>query len=166
MNTENQDIIIIKLDPQGQETWRYPGQVINSTPNSILIEAYFNREDLLFHGITLRKNDRFIERYFTNHWYNIFQIHDREDDQVKGWYCNITTPAQIRPGEISYVDLALDLLVYPDGNYLVLDEDEFKDLDIDDEMQKKALDAKDELIEVVITRGLPDFMKPDFKEPE
>ena len=162
MNTENQDIIIIKLDPQGQETWRYPGQVINRTPNSILVEAYFNREDLLFHGITLRKNDRFIERYYTDRWYNIFQIHDREDDRLKAWYCNVTTPAQISETEISYVDLALDLLVYPDGEYLVLDEDEFGDLDIDEKIKRKALEAKDELIEKVKTRGLSDLFEPAF----
>jgi len=160
MNTENQDIIIIKLDTQGQETWRYPGQVINRTPNSILVEAYFNREDLLFHGITLRKNDRFIERYFTDRWYNIFQIHDREDDRVKGWYCNVTIPAQINPGEISYVDLALDLLVYPDGEYLVLDEDEFEDLDIDEQMQRKALEAKDKLIEIAKTGRISACLTP------
>lgn len=162
MNTENQDIIVIKLNTQGQETWRYPGQVIRRAPNSILIEAFFDREDFTFHGITLRKNDRFIERYFTDRWYNIFQIHDRQGDQLKAWYCNVTTPAQINPGEISYVDLALDLLVYPDGKYLVLDEDEFGDLDIEEEMQQKALEAKNELIEIVKTRKLPDFLKPAF----
>lgn len=160
MKTKNQQIIVIKLDPQGQETWRYPGQVISRTPNSILIEAFFDREDFVFHGITLRKNDRFVERYYTDRWYNIFQIHDCQDDHLKAWYCNVTTPAQISPDEISYVDLALDLLVYPDGRYLILDEDEFIALDIEQACQDKARHALLELVKIAQTGGLSQAINP------
>jgi predicted RNA-binding protein associated with RNAse of E/G family len=31
----------------------------------------------------------------------------------------------LHEGELGYVDLALDVFVHPDGQYLVLDEDEF-----------------------------------------
>lgn len=154
MNTNNQKIFVIKLNTQHQETWRYQGHVISREPNSVLIEAFFDREDLAFHGITLRKNDRFIERYYADRWYNIFQIHDREDDQLKAWYCNVTTPAQISREKITYVDLALDLLVYPNGKYLVLDEDEFRNLDIDQACRDKARRALVDLIQIAKSRGM------------
>jgi hypothetical protein len=92
-----------------------------------------------------------VERYYTDRWYNIFAVHDRDDDTLKAWYCNVTRPAEITPdretpiSRIAYVDLALDLLVFPDGRYLVLDEDEFANLPIDDLTRQKALDALDEL---------------------
>jgi len=145
-------VTIIKQDPAGVETWRYSGEVIERRHNQIIIEAYFDREDMLFHGMWLCKGDRFVETYFTERWYNIFEIHDREDDRLKGWYCNITTPALIQDHLISYKDLALDLLVFPDGRQLVLDEVEFLDLGLSTEMQRMARSALDELVEIFRTK--------------
>jgi hypothetical protein len=116
---------VLKLNLAGQETWRYTGIVLTRQPQSVLIEARFNRADTLFHGILLGQGDRFVEIFYNDRMYNIFEIHDRGDDHLKGWYCNICRPADFRPGEIAYVDLSLDLLVFPDGRQLVLDEDEF-----------------------------------------
>ena len=140
-----EEIIVIKLNIEGKETWRYPGQVIERHEKCLRLEAFFNRDDMTFHGITFGRGDRFIETYFTDKWYNIYEIHDRATDELKGWYCNVTTPAQIEKGRVSYVDLALDLLVYPDKKQLVLDEDEFRLLSISTEMRAKALDALGEL---------------------
>ena len=145
MNRINDHIDIIKLNPQGQEIWRYPGKIIKRDEKGVLVEAFFNISDRPFHGITLRTDDRSIERYYTDRWYNIFEIHDREDDRLKAWYCNVTTPAEFDVGKISYVDLALDVLVYPNGDYLVLDEDEFAELDLAHECRKKALQGLDSL---------------------
>ena len=148
MPADPQKIVVLKLNTQHQETWRYEGHILSQDTHSILIEAYFNRPDLPFHGITLRENDRFIERYFTDRWYNIFEIHDRDDDRLKAWYCNVTTPAQIKPGVVSYVDLALDLLVYPDGQYRVLDQDEFQALDLEENQRLRASQALETLLEI------------------
>lgn len=124
------DLVVIKRNLAGEETWRYNGKVLEFQPTIIKLEAFFNRPDLPFHGIVLGQGDRFLETYFTDRWFNIFEIHAREDDQLKGWYCNICLPAELSPDSLSYVDLALDLLVFPDGAQLVLDEDEFKALTI------------------------------------
>lgn len=140
-------IIVIKKNIQEEETWRYSGRLLKTKSNAVLIEAYFNRPDLSFHGITLKENDRFIEVYFTNRWYNIFEIHDVDDDRLKAWYCNVTFPAEIRLENsiISYIDLALDLLVFPDGRQLVLDEDEFADLPLTEDIRQKGRAALAEL---------------------
>jgi predicted RNA-binding protein associated with RNAse of E/G family len=92
-----------------------------------------------------RKNDRFVEMYYSDRWYNIFEIHDREDDHLKGWYCNIGYPAEIEKQHVSYRDLALDLLVFPDGRQLVLDEDEFESLGLEPEVSQQAWHALEEL---------------------
>lgn len=138
-------VVVIKRNSAGRETWRYQGRVIKRSQNSILLEAYFNRPDLPFHGLVFKEGDRFVEIYFNNRWYNIYEIHDRRDDQLKGWYCNITYPAEISDSVISYIDLALDLLVYPDGHQLVLDEDEFDELDLALEVRQRAQLALAEL---------------------
>jgi protein associated with RNAse G/E len=156
MHPDPQNITVIKLNTQRQETWRYAGRLLSRDDHSILIEAFFNRPDLPFHGITLRENDRFIERYYTDRWYNIFEIHAREDDHLKGWYCNVTTPAEVSPGYIRYVDLALDLLVYPDGEFLVLDEDEFQALDLDAHQRAQASQALETLVRIAQAGQLGD----------
>jgi len=162
MTSNEREVVIIKLNPQGEETWRYDGKVIAKDDTSILIEAFFNRGDLHFHGIHLKENDRFIEKYFKDRWYNIFEIHDRDDDSLKGWYCNVTSPAQVIPGRIEYVDLALDILVYPNGEYLILDEDEFTALKIDKDTRKQALKALDALKSIVEAGHLSEMLNVDY----
>jgi predicted RNA-binding protein associated with RNAse of E/G family len=138
---------IIKLDHQGTEVTRYPGEVLMFTKSKIVLKTHFMFEDLDIHGITLRKGDRFQETYYFHKWYNIFEIHDREDDGLKGWYCNVGYPAEINGNIVSYRDLALDLLVFPDGRQIMMDEDEFEILPIPISDKESALSALRELQE-------------------
>lgn len=140
-----QRITVIKLNPQGLETWRYQGVVLKRGVDTLILEAYFDREDRQFHGMPLCKGDRFVETYYTKRWYNIFEVHSRDDDSMRGWYCNIGKPALIDGDTLSYIDLALDLLVFPDRRQVVLDEDEFLQLDISAQDRKLALAALAEL---------------------
>lgn len=125
------ELLVIKQNPQEQETWRYPGRLLRERAGAALVEANFNRPDRLFNGMLLEEGDIFIEAYYSARWYNIFEIRSHRDQTLKGWYCNVTRPARITPRQITYVDLALDLLVFPDGRKLVLDEDEFAALHLD-----------------------------------
>jgi hypothetical protein len=136
-----QKITVIKQDLTGAETWRYVGEILERGEGEITIEARFNKEDTPFYEISLLRGDRFVETYYEDRWYNIFEIHDREDDRLKGWYCNIAFPAVITENAVSYIDLALDLLVYPDGGRVVLDEDEFNALPLPAEIRQKARQA-------------------------
>jgi len=74
------------------------------------------------------RGDRFLETYYAKYWYNIYEIRDKEDGNLKGWYCNVAYPAEISEELIAFSDLALDLVVYPDGRQVVLDEEEFQAL--------------------------------------
>jgi uncharacterized protein len=135
------EITVSKRNEHNLETWRYSACLLENRNGRIVLEANFDREDTNLHGMLLAKGDRFIETYYTNHWYNIFEIHASEDDQLRGWYCNVGKPAKFDGQVLSYVDLALDLLVFPDGRQIILDEDEFAGLDISDRVRQQALDA-------------------------
>jgi uncharacterized protein len=139
-------ITIIKRDAQGKETWRYSGNLVRRDGGALHIEAPFNYKETPFMGITIKPGDPFVEVYYTDRWYNIFEIHDRDDGHLKGWYCNVGRPA-VEEGEgvISYIDLALDLWVAPDGTQTVQDEDEFAALDLDAETRRQARAALEEL---------------------
>ena len=117
-------ITIVKLDPLGAEKIRYTGEVISRSQYGVVVQAYWtmNERDL---GYTcFEPGDRFIEFYYTDRWFNIFDIAPKEGPR-KGWYCNITEPACIMDTIIEQVDLFLDVWVDPTGKTLILDEDEF-----------------------------------------
>ena len=142
-------ISVRKRDENGLVTWEYTGEVLARGTNFVRLEARFNRVDMPFQGIMLKQGDRFVETFYTNHWYNIFEIHDRDDDALKGWYCNVGRPAVWdEPDAISYMDLELDLWVTPDGRQTILDEPEFERAELDVFTRGQALQALAELQEL------------------
>jgi predicted RNA-binding protein associated with RNAse of E/G family len=138
-------IKVQKKNPAGEVTYRYEGLLLRTDETSLTLEALFDREDMPFMGIVLKKGDRFVEHYYTNRWYNIFAVYDRDNGKLKGWYCNVGQPAVIEDGVVSYVDLALDLWVSANGQQTVLDEDEFEKLDLNEELRAGALKGLNEL---------------------
>jgi predicted RNA-binding protein associated with RNAse of E/G family len=145
-------ITVRKLNEKGQETWRYQGRLVERGADYLILEAFFDREDTQVHGMMLARGDRFIETYFTDRWYNIFEIYDRADDHLRGYYCNIGFPAEIGEDKLSYVDLALDLLVFPDGRQVVVDEDEFERLNLTASQRQQARAALKELQQLFAQR--------------
>lgn len=139
------DVTVYKLGLDGRVMWQYEGRVLRQDANQVMLEAFFNREDAPFMGILLKRGDRFVETFFSDRWYNIFEIYDRDDGHLKGWYCNVGKPAAIADGSVSYVDLALDLWVAADGTQTVLDEDEFDELGLDEATREMALKGLAEL---------------------
>jgi hypothetical protein len=139
------DITVLKRDLAGEVTWQYEGRVLEREMNCVVLEAFFNRDDLPFMGTVLKRGDRFLETFYSDRWYNVFKIYDRDDGVFKGWYCNVGYPAVIEKDTVSYIDLALDLWVAADGAQTVLDEDEFLGLSIDVATRAQAVKALEEL---------------------
>ncbi|MBI5839141.1 MAG: DUF402 domain-containing protein [Chloroflexi bacterium] len=138
-------ITVLKKSPAGEVTWQYDGIVLRREENSVTLEARFNREDMPFMDVVLKRDDRFVETFYADKWFNVFEIYDRDDNHFKGYYCNVGRPAVIEDGAVSYVDLALDLWVNADGQQTVLDEEEFKELRVDSQTRAQAWAALDEL---------------------
>jgi len=138
-------IIVQKKNPAGEVTYQYEGVLLERSGNSIKLEAFFDRKDMPFQEVVFKTGDRFVEYYYSDRWYNIFAIYDKDDGNIKGWYCNIGMPAVIKDGIVAYVDLALDLWVSSDGRQTVLDEDEFEELRVNDEIRAGALASLEEL---------------------
>ncbi len=146
---------ILKKNLADEVTWQYEGTELNRDENSITIEALFNRDDLPFQDIVLKRNDRFVETFYADKWFNIFEIYDRDDGKLKGWYCNIGKPAVIGKDFISYVDLALDLWVSADGKQTVLDEDELAELNLSVDLKQKVDEGLKELQQLFKQKNPP-----------
>ena len=61
--------------------------------------------------------------FFTNRWFNI--IGQLKDYGIY-YYCNIATPSLIDNGVIKYIEYDLDLRVFPNGSFKILDRMEYK----------------------------------------
>ncbi|MBK8821557.1 MAG: DUF402 domain-containing protein [Anaerolineales bacterium] len=144
---------ILKKNINDEVTWQYEGVVLSRAENAITLEALFNRDDMPFMDIILKRNDRFVETFYSDRWYNIFEIYDRDDGKFKGFYCNIGKPAIVEDDFVSYVDLALDLWVSVNGIQTVLDEDELEDLNLDDDLKHKVYESLRELQELIKTKS-------------
>ena len=138
-------IKVQKKNLDGEVLIEYEGDELKRDENSITLEALFTRADMPFLDVIFKKGDRFVEYYYSDRWYNIFAIYDRDGGQIKGWYCNVGMPAVIEDSVVSYVDLALDLWVSADGKQTVLDEDEFEELNLNNELSADALKGLEEL---------------------
>jgi protein associated with RNAse G/E len=140
-------LTVIKCDAQGAEVFRWQGAELRRSDTEVILEARFNIEEHPLGGITLRAGDRMVETYSSRLWYNIFEVHDGESGALKCWYCNLSHPAELGEDEIRFRDLALDLIVHPDGRQQLLDEDEFAELDLPEDVRQQALEAWEELQE-------------------
>lgn len=65
------------------------------------------------------------ERFYFNRWFNYFTF-EQPAGTLRNYYINICMPPEIGDDSIDYVDLDLDLIVWPDGRRQVLDVQEFE----------------------------------------
>ncbi len=158
-------ITVHKLDAAGREVWSYPTHLLARGATWVRLEARFDRDDVDFPGLGLRRGDRMVETFYADRHYNVFAVYDGARGKLKGWYCNITRPARLEAQQVFAEDLALDLLVYPGGGDLVLDEDEFDALGLSAPEQSLARRALDELRDLAARRQGPFAEPPNDSAP-
>ena len=98
------------------------------------------------------------EYYWLDRWYNVFRFHE-PDGRLRNWYCNINMPPNFGGDEFDYVDLDIDILVWPGGEVKVLDEDEFCENALkygySDDVIQNAKTAKADLLSMIRNREFP-----------
>jgi uncharacterized protein len=62
--------------------------------------------------------------FHSQHWFNVIGM-IREDGIY--YYCNISSPFILEEGALKYIDYDLDIKVFPDMTYTILDEDEYEE---------------------------------------
>ena len=134
-------ISVVKLDPQGQPTIRYPGEIVYADEEVLVARCLWSQSYPFDLGpFVIEPGDIFMEYYYPGEWFNVFAIHEHTG-VLKGWYCNITYAVEIADGEVRWRDLALDYLVLPDGQSLILDRAEFEALPLPAEVRARAEEA-------------------------
>src|SRR2546423_13683524 len=148
-------ITVTKKDAQGQPKIQYKGEVLERSAYRIVIQASWTLPTKDLGYTTFEPGDRFTEYYYTDRWFNIFDI-ATAGGRRKGWYCNVAQPASISKEYIEQVDLLLDVWVDPDGTPLVLDEDEFEaDTTLSEEQRAGAHQGLQDLLQMIAAQAEP-----------
>jgi len=150
-----QPFTVYKCDEQGNLLLSYTGELIERGETWVCIQAKFALDNVPIGPLTLQTGDLMTEWFYADRYYNVFCI--EKDGYLKGWYCNITRPAQITETSVSADDLALDVIVSPDREITLLDEAEFDALDITKHERQSALNAVQTLRDLV-AREVPPFI--------
>ena len=153
-NSKKERVTVHKLDHAGSQVLDYRGEVLQRTDDTIVLRTTWDRPPLDLGYVVLETGGRWTEYFSARQWYNIFEI-CASDSRLLGWYCNITHPPHIAASEIAARDLALDMWVTPDGETLVLDEDEFAELPLTPEEREAAQKALAELQTMVLQKRPP-----------
>jgi predicted RNA-binding protein associated with RNAse of E/G family len=149
-------ITVTKNDHFGNPVLSYEAQVVSRGETWICVEAQFARHEVDLGVVVFREGDLMTEWFYTDRYYNIFQIRDATSQAIKGWYCNITRPARITGDEVAADDLALDVFVSPSGDITLLDEEDFNALDLTDK-EREAVRRAVESITAHVKQGMPPF---------
>lgn len=145
-------ITVVKQNPRGETKIAYQGEILECLPNGVIIQAHWTLPAKDVGYTRFEPGDQFIEHYYTDRWFNIFAISSAAGI-LKGWYCNVAAPALISDERIEQIDLFLDVWVNPQGEPLILDEDEFAaDTTLTDEQRSGALQGLQTLLEMIAAR--------------
>ncbi|MCI7701517.1 MAG: DUF402 domain-containing protein [Tenericutes bacterium] len=111
--------------------YKHNGKIYKVSDEAVLLEIH---DDYLIFGNertrvtesdgrTWRTKEPAILYFFKNNWYNIIGQYKKNGIY---YYCNMASPFLIEDGTIKYIDYDLDLRVFPDGSFKVLDRGEYK----------------------------------------
>ena len=112
-------------------SYKHDSKIHRSWDEAVLLEIHDNY--LVFgnektkvtesDGRTWHTKEPAVLYFFKNQWFNI--IGQCKKNGIY-FYCNIASPYIIEEDTIKYIDYDLDLRVFPDGSFKVLDRGEYK----------------------------------------
>lgn len=107
-------------------------------------------------GRSYHTNELAILIFYKKNWFNIIA---QLKEQGLFYYCNIASPYIIDNKIIKYIDYDLDLRVFPDGGFRILDRNEYK-------YHKRIMKYSNDL-DLIIKEELQTLieLKKDEKEP-
>lgn len=98
------------------------------------------------------------EYYWFDRWYNVFAFFEA-NGAFRNYYCNINMPPTLNDSELDYIDLDLDVVVWPDGSIAILDREEYEQnaelFAYSPEIRNKAESALGEILRLANERLLP-----------
>lgn len=111
----------------------------------------------------IRRGTISYEYYWLDRWYNVFRFHE-PDGNLRNFYCNLNMPPKFENGILDYIDLDIDILVWKNFSYEILDIEEFeansKSFGYPKKLNDKISQTVNELLKIIKLRQFPfDYQK-------
>lgn len=146
---------VYKRNHLGENKLSYDSVVLERSETHVVLRAEFKLKTRDLGYMLLKYGDIFTEWFYANHWFNVFRVQDIDTGEIKGFYCNLTRPAEIHDDYVAADDLALDIFVKPNGETLLLDEDEYNDLPLSETDRQQVQQAVETIYTWVVERHTP-----------
>lgn len=85
--------------------------------------------------------------YYPNYWFNIISMIRKTGIY---YYCNLASPSLYDGEAIKNIDYDLDVKLYPDNSYVILDEDEYEQHSIKMNYSKEIMEIVENQMKVLI----------------
>jgi hypothetical protein len=146
-------LTIGKRAPDGSAAARDPGEVIAFEFPWVAVQAVWSYDQLRIDGLVFEPGAILLEWFSPDFPFNAFAVLS-PDRQLRGWYANVTYPAELddrrAPTRLIWHDLYLDLVGLPDGSFKILDEDELREAE---------LETRDPRLLAMIERGRVELVR-------
>jgi hypothetical protein len=163
VNTMTETVIVTKLDWRGEPVYSWQGEVHEREGGHIVLRAVWRGPGTarVADGVVFELGDVFYEHYYKGLPYGLWQVLTPDETALKCWYCNISTPAEVRERAITFRDLLLDVLLLPDGRRHTLDRDDLacaRDEGLDPALATTAEEATRDVLDLI------DHRRPPFED--
>ncbi len=158
MTDQNKLITInsYKFDGKIHRSWK--AKLIEQKNSLLIFVGEFEKEVKHSHLGVIRRGTVSYEFYWLDLWYNVFRFHEPDGD-LRNYYCNVNLPPKFENGVLDYIDLDIDVLVWKDFRYEILDLDEFaenaKIFNYSEDLIEKAKDNLAKLLRLIENRKFP-----------
>jgi uncharacterized protein len=145
-----------KFDNEIHKSWR--AELLSETDDLLTFVGIFEKEISHSHLGVIRRGTVSYEFYWKHYWFNIFRFHEPEGE-LRNFYCNLNQPPIFENRVLDYIDLDVDVLVWRDYSFQILDMDEFEahalKYKYSPEIRRKVELALKELILMIEHRTFP-----------
>ncbi len=113
-----------KYDGKTHRSWS--AELLEKDNSLLKLLGKFEKEITHQHLGVIRRATVSYEYYWLDRWYNVFSFYEPEGD-FRNYYCNINLPPTFDNDILDYVDLDVDILIWKDYSFSILDLDEFEE---------------------------------------
>lgn len=155
---QGREITINALKYDGSLRRSWTAGVVSQTEDLTIVVGRFEFDVVHSDLGMIKQGTVSFEHFWRDRWYNVFRFHE-PDGNLRNYYCNIAMPPVFTDDCLSFVDLDIDVVVWPDGRVEVLDRDDFEENSVKfgypAEVMSKAEAAIAELLNLIDQDRLP-----------
>lgn len=115
-------IISRKFDGKIHRSWK--AKLIEKKDSLLEFVGIFEKEIRHDYLGVIRRGTVSYEFYWLSGWFNVFRFHEPEGE-LRNFYCNINLPPRFENNILDYIDLDIDVVVWRNFSFQILDLEEF-----------------------------------------